>query len=442
MTMTTAMTTTMTKSQASIRRNLWAGTAIALLMVGGVGVWGATTDIAGAVIAPGALVVDSNLRKVQHPTGGVIGEILARDGDRVKEGDVLVRLDATITRANLAIVVKSLDELRARKARLEAERDNRAGVAFPPQLTERRGDPDVERIMLGERRLFDLRQAARSGQKSQLNQRIVQLQREVDGIEAQAASKAQEIVLIQKELAGARDLWNQNLYPITKLTYLEREATRVAGERAQLVSSGAQARGKIAETELQIVQIDRDLASDVAKELRETDAKIDELLERQVAAEDQLKRIDIRAPIDGVVYQSTAHTVGGVIPPNGDPIMLIVPDTDRLIAEAKAAPQDIDQLHLGQPARVRFLAFNQRTTPEIEGTVSLISADAATDQRTGAAYYTIRVAFDPAQTARLGKVRLVPGMPIEAFVSTGDRKVISYLMKPLADQFARAMREQ
>jgi HlyD family secretion protein len=432
----------MTKSERSIRSNLWAGVAIAVVLVGGVGGWGATTEISGAVIAAGSIVVDGSLRKVQHPTGGVIGEILARDGDHVKAGDVLVRLDATITRANLAIVVKGLDEMRARKARLEAERDDRARIEFPVELTVRQEDPDVAGIMTGERRLFDLRQAARVGQKSQLRQRIQQLKQEAEGVDAQAVSKAKEIVLIQKELAGARDLWNQNLYPITKLTYLEREATRVDGERAQLVANGAQTRGKIAETELQVVQIDRDLASDVAKELRETDAKIGEFLERKVAAEDQLKRIDIRAPIDGVVHQSTAHTVGGVITANGDPIMLIVPESDKLIVEAKVATQDIDQLHVGQPARVRILAFNQRTTPEITGTLSLISADAVTDQRTGAAYYTIRIALDPAEVARLGELRLVPGMPVEAFVSTGDRKVISYLMKPLTDQFGRAMRER
>ena len=432
----------MTRSQRSIRRNLWAGTAVALLLVGSVGVWGATTDISGAVIAPGAVVVDSNLRKVQHPTGGVIGEILARDGDRVKAGEVVVRLDATITRANLAIVVKGLDELRARRARLEAERDDAVRLVVPAELTERQAAADVARVMAGERKLFDLRQAARTGQKAQLRQRLGQLQREVEGLDAQAAAKVQEIALIQKELAGARDLWNQQLYPITKLTYLEREATRLEGERAQLVSGGAQALGKISETELQIVQIDRDLASEVARELRDTDAKVGEFLERQVAAEDQLKRIDIRAPIDGVVHQSTAHTLGGVIAPGGDPIMLVVPESDKLTVEAKVAPQEIDQLHLGQAARVRFQAFNQRITPEIDGVVSRISADAVTDQRTGIVFYTVRIALAPEQIARLGEVKLVPGMPVEAFVSTGERTVMSYLMKPVTDQLARALRER
>jgi HlyD family secretion protein len=430
------------KSQLSIQRNIRAGVAVAVLLVGSVGGWATTTEITGAVIAPGALVVDTNLRKVQHPTGGVIGEILVRDGDRVRAGDVLVRLDATITRANLAIVVKTLDELRSRKARLEAERDNLERIAFPAEVLERQANPDVARIMTGERKLFELRQAARTGQKAQLRQRVDQLRREIEGLDAQTATKAKEIVLIKKELAGARDLWDQNLYPITKLTNLEREATRVEGEHAQLIASGAQTRGRITEIELQIVQIDRDLASEVAKELRETDAKIGEALERQVAAEDQLMRIDIRAPIDGIVHQSTAHTVGGVIGTQGEPIMLIVPESDRLTVEAKVPPQDIDQIHVGQPSRVRFLTFNQRTTPEIEGSVARISADAVTDQRTGLSYYTVRIALDPAGKARLGDVKLLPGMPVEAFMSTGDRKVISYLLKPLTEQFERALRER
>jgi HlyD family secretion protein len=432
----------MTKSHQSIRRNLWAGIAITLLLVGGVGGWGATTNITGAVIAPGVMVVDSNLRKVQHPTGGIIGEILARDGDKVKAGDVLVRLDATVTRSNLAIVVKALTELTARKARLEAERDNADSVGFPAELAARQSDPEVVRIVAAERKLFELRRAARSGQKSQLRERIAQLKQELEGLEAQASAKAREIELIQKELNGARELWDKNLYPITKLTLLEREATRVGGERAQLVAAGAQARGKVAETELQIVQIDQELASEVAKELRDIDAKIGEYLERKVAAEDQLLRIDIRAPISGVVHQSTAHTVGGVISQGGDPIMLVVPDGDPLTVEAKVATQDIDQLYVGQPARVRFLAFNQRTTPDVAGSVSRIAADAVTEQRTGATYYTIRITLDPKEVARLGEVKLLPGMPAETFVSTGDRKVITYLLKPLTDQFSRALRER
>lgn len=432
----------MSQRHPSIRRNIWAGIAVTLLMVGSVAGWAGTTDIAGAVIAPGAVVVDSNVRKVQHPSGGIIGDIRVRDGDRVRAGDVVVRLDATITQANLAIVTKGLDELYARKARLEAERDDRDRFETPAPLAVRAATPDVAHILTGERRLFELRRAARSGQKSQLRQRIAQLEREVEGIAAQSTAKARELELIEKELDGARELWDRQLYPISKLTQLEREATRLEGEKGQLQASSAQGRGRMAEIELQIVQVDRELASEVAKELREADGRISELLERKVTAEDQLKRIDIRAPIDGVVHQSTAHTVGGVITASGDPIMLVVPEADRLTIEARVAPQDIDQIYLGQAVLVRLLAGNQRTTPEITGAVSRISADAVSEPRTGATFYLVRITVPPEEIARLGEVKLVPGMMVEAFVRTGERKVLSYLLKPLSDQIARAFRER
>lgn len=432
----------MTLSHRSISRNVRAGLAVIALLVVGVVGWSALTNITGAVIAAGSLVVDSNVRKVQHPTGGVVGEIRARDGDRVQAGDILVRLDATVTKANLAIVAKGLNELLARKARLEAERDDRDVIAFQPELRDRAAEPEIGHILRGEQKLFELRRAARTGQKSQLRQRVVQLEQEVNGLKAQIEAKTQEIVLIHRELKGARDLWDKQLYPITKLTQLEREATRLEGERAQLEASSAQTRGKIVEIELQIVQVDRDLASEVAKDLRDGDAKIGEYAERRISAEDQLKRIDIRAPADGIIHQSTVFTIGGVITTNGEPLMLVVPESEKLLVESRIQPQDIDQLHVGQPAVLRFTAFNQRTTPEINGTITRIAADTVTDQRTGASSYTIRIAFLSSEVARLGNVKLVPGMPVEAFIQTSDRKVLTYLIKPLADQIARAFREK
>jgi HlyD family secretion protein len=231
------------------------------------------------------------------------------------------------------------------------------------------------------------------------------------------------------------------LVQLTRLTQLEREVARLGGERAQLGASAAQAKGKIAEIALQIIQIDQSLSSEVAKEMSDVDSKIGEFIERKVTAEDQLKRTDIRAPQTGIVFQSTVHTVGGVITA-GDPIMLIVPDADKLQVEAKVNPQDIDQLRLGQPAMLRFSAFNSRTTPEIEGKVTRVSADTSTDQRTGASYYTIRIGLPAQKLAKLGDVRVLPGMPVEAFVQTGERTAISYLMKPLKDQFMRAFREK
>jgi HlyD family secretion protein len=295
--------------------------------------------------------------------------------------------------------------------------------------------------MDSERKLFNLRRTARNGQKAQLRERIAQLGEEIAGLTAQQNSKAKEIALIERELAGVRELWKQNLVQLTRLTALEREAARLDGERGQLIAAAAQAKGKIAETTLQILQIDQDIASDVAKELREVDGKIGEFIERKVTAEDQLKRIDIRAPQDGTVFQLAVHTIGGVITA-GDPIMLIVPDADNLSVEVKVNPQDIDQLQLNQKAILRFTAFNVRTTPEIEGTVTRISADTSTDQRTGQSYYTVRIAMAADQVERLGDVKLLPGMPVEAFVQTGDRTMFSYLIKPLHDQFVRAFREK
>lgn len=426
---------------ASIHRHLRAGTAVVLFLVGGLGVWAATTNISGAVIAPGSLVVDTNIKKVQHPAGGIVSELRARDGDRVKAGDVVLRLDATVTRANLAIVSKGLDELFARKARLEAERDGSDVVVFSDELRERAGDAAVARVIDGERKLFEIRREARIGQKEQLRRRIEQLDEEAGGYEAQQRAKAQEIVLIERELVGTRNLWKKNLMPITKLTQLEREATRLEGERGRLIATISQVKGKISETELQIIQIDRDLSSEVGKELRETDSKIGEFVERKVAAEDQLKRIEIRAPQEGTVHQSTVHTVGGVIAA-GDPIMLIVPEADSLIVEAKIAPQEIDQLWIGQNAVLRFSAFNQQTTPEINGTLNRLSPDTITDQRTGLSFYTARIAVPAEEIARLGSVKLMPGMPVEVFLQTGERKVLSYIMKPLRDQLARAFREK
>jgi HlyD family secretion protein len=428
-------------SRDSIRRHLLVSSVVLLLLAGGVGGWAATTQLSGALIAQGSIVVDSNVKKVQHPTGGIVGKLFVRDGDHVKAGDILVQLDETVMRANLAIITKGLDELMARKARLEAERDGAATIGFPAQLVAHADNPDTKDAIESERKLFALRRTARLGQKAQLQQRIEQLGQEISGIEAQKAAKEQEIVLINRELSGVRDLYAQNLVQLPRLTQLEREAAKLSGERAQLAASAAQANGKISEIRLQIIQIDQDLSSEVAKELRDIDGKIGEFVERKVAAEDQLRRTDIRSPQTGTVFQSTVHTVGGVITA-GEQIMLIVPDADKLQVEARVSPQDIDQVQIGQATVLRFSAFNLRTTPEINGVVTRVSADTTTDQRTGQSYYTIRVGLPADAAKQLGDVKLLPGMPVETFVQTGERTVISYLMKPLRDQFMRAFREK
>ena len=429
-------------AQSSIRLHLIMGLTVILVLAGGLGTWASTAQISGALIAPGAIVVDSNVKKVQHPTGGVVGELRARDGMFVKAGDVVVRLDDTVTKASLAIVVKTLNGLWARAARLEAEQRGLDQVVFPPMLTDRADDPDVENVTGSESKLFEVRTTGRAGQKAQLRERVSQLNEEIVGLTAQETAKTKEIALVEKELVGVRSLYEKNLVQISRLTVLERDLARLAGERGQYVASRAQTKGKITETELQIIQVDKDMVSEVSKDLRETNDKIGEFVERKVTAEDQLRRIDIRAPQDGMVLQSTVHTVGGVITA-GDAIMMIVPQADDLSVEAKVNPQDIDKLQIGQKTVLRLSAFNQRTTPELNGIVSRVSADVTTDQRTGQSYYTIRVSMPAAEVARLGdNVKLIPGMPVEAFVQTGDRTMLSYLMKPLSDQLMRSFREK
>jgi HlyD family secretion protein len=425
----------------TLRNHLIGGTVIALVLTVGIGGWAATTELSGAITASGSVVVDSNVKKVQHLTGGIVGELLVREGDRVRIGDTVMRLDETVLRAGLAIYTKGLDEMRARKARLAGERDGAERILIPPELPNTLLSPEFVSALDSERKLFDLRRAARQGQKSQLRQRIAQLDDEVRGYAALQQAKAEEIELIQRELTGVRILWEKNLVQMNRLTLLEREAARLKGELAQSMASSAQVRGKISEIELQIIQIDQDLSSEVAKELREIDGKIGEFIERKVTAEDQLKRVDIRAPQNGVVHQLSVHTVGGVVSP-ADPVMLIVPEADLLTVEARISPQDIDQLYVGQPASLRFSAFNQRTTPEIQGAISRISADVTSDQKTGQNFYTARVSITSEELVRLGNVKLLPGMPAEIFAKTYDRSVLSYFTKPLSDQIVRAFRER
>ena len=432
-----------TPALESIQRYIIVGMIMFGCVTFGIGGWAATSQLSGAVVAQGVIVVDSNVKKVQHPTGGIVGELRVREGDRVNAGDILIRLDETQTLTNANIVTKNLDELLARQARLETERDSADQIAFPRVLLQRTKDSnsEAERAIAAEQKLFDLRRQARSGQKAQLKERSAQLQNEINGYLGQTEAKQKEIGFIQQELEGVRGLWQKNLVPITRLTALERDAARLEGERSQLGGMIAQAKGKVAEIELQIIQVDQDLRSEVGKDLIETRSKLSELAERKTAAVDQLNRIDIRAPQSGRVHELSVHTVGGVISP-GEQIMLIVPDADSLAIEAKISPRDIDQVFVGQSATLRFAAFNQKTTPEIDGDISVVSADITQEQRTGASYYTSRVLLKPEELAKLGSAKLVPGMPVDVFIKTQGRTALSYLTKPLRDQAERAFKER
>jgi HlyD family secretion protein len=431
-----------------IRRLNLVGLAITVLLIGGVGGWAATSRLAGAVIAPGTVVVRSNVKKVQHPTGGVVGQILVKDGDEVEEGQVVLRLDDTVTRSTLGVVRSQLDEFTAREARLAAERDEATAIVFPPYLTAAREESSATMAIAGEKKLFESRRAARAGQRSQLRERMFQLNEEIHGLSAQLEAKESELALIAKELIGVAQLYQKNLVSISRYTLLQRDQTKLQGERGQLIAEIARARGKISETELQIIQLDQDFRTDVLQDLREAQGKIAELKERFTGEEDKLKRVDLRAPQAGIVHQLTVHTVGGVIG-NGETIMQIVPRADDLVVEAKVAPNDIDQIAVGAKATVRIMAGNQRITPQIIGLLTRVSADLTHEQQQqqnsvqpSQPYYTVRIALPPEEVARLRDIRLVPGMPAEVFIQTYERTPLEYLLKPLREQIARTFRER
>jgi|tagenome__1003787_1003787.scaffolds.fasta_scaffold20981840_2 HlyD family secretion protein len=431
--------TTTPSDTAELRRPLAIGMALSAVIALVIFAWGSVAKLSGAVIANGIVVVDGSSKKIQHPQGGVIGEILVKDGSRVSAGDLLVRLDDTQARALLGIVNSQLTELFGRKARLAAERDDRNDLEFPADFT--RSGPEAERVASGERRLFEARLASANGQKAQLGERIKQNENEIKGLTLQNSAKSRELALIGEELSRVNDLYQKNLLPVTRVLSLQRDEARIDGEVGTLLAQRAKLQGQIVETRLQIIAVDQNRFSDAQKELREIEGRIAELQERKIAAEDQLRRVELRAPIEGIVHELSVHTVGGVINP-AEQLMLVVPSSDSLSVEVRVPTSDIEQLKIGQQGILRFTAFNQRTTPEVKGVLTRLSPDAVRDKDTGQFYYTARITPDSGDLGRLTGKKLVPGMPAESFIETSPRTALSYLTKPLADQFERAFRER
>jgi membrane fusion protein, type I secretion system len=418
------------------------GFAVVLLLVAGVGGWAATAQLQGAVIAPGTLVVESNIKKVQHPTGGIVGEILVKEGSIVQAGQIVMRLDDTVTRATLGVVQSQLDELNALEARLLAEREGADTMTFPVELVSRSQENGVAAAIAGQERLFESRKQARTGQRAQLRERITQINEEITGLIAQQEAKENEIKFIGEELVGVSHLYKQNLISIQRYMALQRERARLEGERGQFIAAIARARAKISETELQTFQLDQDFRTEVLKDLREAQGKIAELSERKTAAQDQLKRIDIRAPQSGIVNQLSVHTVGGVID-KGETVMQIVPVTDQLLVEAKVAPHDIDQVVPKAMTTVRIMAGNQRIITDLVGEVTYIGADLTREkEQPNQAYYLVRASIQEDQVRHLEGLKLVPGMPAEIFIQTHERTPLQYLLKPLREQISRTFRER
>ena len=393
-----------------------------------------------AVVASGTVVVESNSKQVQHREGGIVREITVRDGDVVQAGDLLIRLDDTVTRANFTVVLKQLDELYAQEARLVAERDDSELIEFAAKDGAVLGAPQ-SLIEDSQIRLMEARRTSLRGRKQQLGEQIRQLEQQIEGVEVQLRAKKTEIALVEEELVVLEGLLESQLVGKTRVTTLRREKAELEGDLGSLISQAAQAQEAISERKIQILQIEADARAEVLELLQEVRSRIAQLEEQKIAAEDELSRVEIRAPRSGYVHQLAQHTLGGVVGP-GETLMLIVPKEDLLVVEARIQPTDIDQLSPHQQATLRFPSFDQRTTPELKASLLTVSADLTMDEVSGLSYYTARLTIPEAELAKLNGKRLVPGMPVEAFLKTDDRTVLSYLVKPVSDQIAHALKER
>jgi HlyD family secretion protein len=431
----------LTATDLSIRNHARAGVFVVVGLLGGLLAWSALAEISGAVIAPGLVAVETSAKKVQHPEGGVVAELKVREGDRVRAGDLLLRLDDTVLRASLAIVTKSLDEFISLEARLSAERDGAETVTFPDALLKRaEASVDAEASMRGQKTIFESRRAARATAKTQLAEQIAQLESSIEGLTAQRGARERELGFITDELKGVRELYAKNLVPINRVSALERDRTRIEGERGKLIADIAAARGNIAEKKIQINRLDDDFRSEVVKELADTRNKIAENVERKTAAEDRLLRIEIKAPVTGMIHQLNIFTVGGVIA-NGEAVMLIIPENDKLVVDAQVEPQEIEHIRIGQKATVHFSAFSDRNLKDAIGEITVISPDLVEDQATRRRYYRVKLSVEPPLGPQGKPLTLVPGMPVEAFITKGERTVLAYLVKPIRDQMQRVFRE-
>ena len=424
----------------SLRRHMAVALLAISLLVGGIIASAVFVEINGAVIAPGSVVVETNVKRVQHLEGGIVQQIHVREGQAVEAGDLLVRLDDTLTRAGLAVVVARLQELQAQEARLGAERDGRPTLTVPGALAAHQADPKVAAALDGQRNLLEARLASREGRKAQLAEQIKRFEERIAGLRTQRNAKSTEIQLVAKELEDLSGLLEKGLVQQSRITGLQRDMARLEGERGGFVSEMSQAAQAISERRIQILQIDEEMRAEVVEQLQAVRAEIAQLTEERVAAEEQLNRIDIRAPRTGFVHQLSVHTVGGVVAP-GEDLMLIVPHEDVLLIEAQVAPTDIDQLAPAQAAMIRLPGFDQRTTPELRAQILTVSADLMQDPVTGESYYRARLALTEDELARLNGKTLLPGMPVEAFVHTGSRTILSYLVKPLSDHITHAFRD-
>ncbi len=427
-------------TKKSLRNTTLLGYTSVALLLGVFGSWAAMSDLNGAVIAHATIVAESYSKRVQHQEGGIVSRILVKDGDRVTEGQALVVLDPTDAKAELGIIQSSLDELLVKKTRLEAQRDGSGELNLPEDIVAKKDDAKLSAMISGQLKLLQSTRESLKGKQEQLKQQVAQLEEQISGIDAQSVAKKSQVKLIVEELTGLKKLQDKGLVPKSRILSVEREKARLDGEDGELRASKAGAQNRIGEVELRALQLSEDIRTEALTELRDAEAKISELQQRRTALSSRLARTTINSPITGTIYQLAVHTEGGVIGA-GETLMFIVPEGDDLVLQAQVSPNDITQVQTGQAAQVRFPSFNARTTPEIFATVQQVAADTSRPDANTQPFYAVRLIISATELAKLGDNKLKPGMNAEAFIQTKARSPMSYLLKPLIDQFARAMRE-
>ena len=412
-----------------------------LLLVGGFGLWSTTTKIAGAVVSPGRVEVEQNRQVVQHPDGGVVETIFVKNGDLVAAGDPLIQLDGTLLQSELTIVEGQFFEILARRGRLEAERDDAGHLTFPAELTEAAtGRPKIAALMAGQEKLFAARQETIANEINQLGKRRAQILNQIEGIGAQRRSTADQLALIGQELEDLKSLLDRGLTQAGRVLALQREKARLDGVAGELDAARAEAEGKVTEIDIEILNRGSTKREEANTQLRDLGYRELELAERRRSLTEQIDRLDIRAPVSGVVHALQVTTPRSVIRA-AEPVLYIIPQDRPFVIAAQVSPIHVDEVAIGQTVTLRFAAFDSRTTPELFGQVRQISADALTDEASRTAYYRAEIVLDEGEMTKLGGRAIIPGMPVEVFIRTGERTPLAYLLKPLSEYFNRAFRE-
>ena len=427
------------KIKTSLKGPIVSGLTILLIFLVGATAWASSAKLASAIIAVGQLKVDSNRKQIQHLDGGIVNQILVSDGQSVKKGDTLVILDPVQAKSSLGIVAGALFTAELKRSRLQAERDNTEQPDFTRFL--HREHEDKNSLIDAQQSLFSIRRSVQVSQQEILHQQIENLKSQISGFESQQASTQTQIEISMDELVNLRNLKARGLVGNERLLELERNLAQLEGRAGELVSSIASAKASIDEKRLELIRVKRSFHEQVLAELQDVESEIIDLQERANAATHHLQQMVVKAPVDGLIVGLNVHTEGGVVVP-GQLLMEIVPDNDALIVEGQVLPTDVDDLRVGQSARVKLSGFQQRTTPELTGMLQYVSADSMLDERSGMTYFIIRVSIAAEELAKLPSEGLIPGMPAEVFVQTGERTALEYLLQPLSDTIDRAWREK